>query len=150
MESTDQEKNIPRKPIQVTYAFYLLVVSGSLNILLGIMYAILYWQERFIDRTVFTLTCWGLLYVIPFWIAFKINSGRNWARWFLAASFVISLIEIPGQLREFGDYPIQTTLSLISLALVSIAVFLLFQRPADVWFKVITIGESTPEQPRLG
>ena len=145
METTDQDKPIPRKPKQVTYAFYLLLGSSTISLLLFVANAILFWQEYYSSQPVYAIF-WGLMYVIPFWIAFKINAGRNWARLIFTIFTIISLFSIPEQITSFSDFPVQATLSLISFGLVIVAMFLLFQSSSSAWFKYQAANE-TPYDP---
>lgn len=147
MGIANQENKASQKPRQVTYAFYLILGSTSIRFLGYIVNTILFWEERFNSQPVYYRICLGLPFLIDLWLAFKINTGRNWARWVFAIFTALSLIDIFNLLRSFSDYPLQSTLYVISFALSLFAIFLLFQSPISAWFKTTGISKSISKVP---
>jgi drug/metabolite transporter (DMT)-like permease len=145
METTDQEKHIPRKPIQVTYAFYLILGAIAVTLVGSMITRVLSEQASLSELLAGTASV-GLVLLLPLWLAFKINAGRNWARWGFVIFAVLGLFDTLNLLSSFSDHPIQSTYYAISVGLSFFAIFLLFQPPANVWFKVIKINESIPEE----
>lgn len=146
MDSTNQENETPQKPRQITLAFYLILGSTIIGFLGYVVNTILLWEEWYSIRPVYRII-WSLPFLINFWLAFKINSGRNWAREIFTILTVLSLLGIFDLLANISDYPLEATLNLISLALSLIAIFFLFQRPARAWLKATGVSKPISKVP---
>lgn len=146
MDIINQEDHTPQKPKQVTYAFYLILSSTAISFLVYIANTILLWHDRFSSLAVYRIL-WVIPILIDIWLAFKINSRRNWARSvFIILTFLglFGLFDLPNSL---SDYPVQTGLSTISFVLSLLAAFLLLQKSVRVWFKSSSISESITKAP---
>ena len=139
MDITGQEDQLPPKPKQVTTAVLLIYASIIVGILMTILNTIITWQlqvEIYSQTNVIGYVfCNGLTYILLGWIAYKINSGRNWARIVYLILALLILLTVPNLIRSFKYYPLRDTLSAFSMVLGLIAAVLLFLSPSSAWFK---------------
>jgi hypothetical protein len=83
--------------------------------------------------TIFMLVAVLLINLIWF---YKILLGANWARILLLISFVLA--EVPYSILAFFEFqssPTIAVLTLLGLTIDSYAIYLLFTKPASMWFK---------------
>ncbi len=132
----DQDTVPFTKPGSVNTAVYLIIAAVLLGILYALINAVWNWSEvaRYYGNAFVTI-CIGFDYLFAIFLAYKIGLGRNWARilyllgpLFKTANFVLNAAEYRNGL------PL-TLIPIVQVILEWNAIVLLFQSPANDWFR---------------
>jgi len=84
----------------------------------------------------FTIFVLAFTFAILIFLIFMISAGRNWARiTFLIMSVIGTVLTLPVVLDEFGRAPLVGVLSVLQILLQVYALFLLFTRSGNAWFR---------------
>lgn len=128
------------RPVQVTYAVFLLYAFLAISLLVYLGHSIVFFflntEEYSQPQFLFDLFVTAIAYMLMLFVTVKIANGKNWARWFLLIGFVLSLVITTIGLRELiSRDAISGVISLSQVLVTAVAVALLFQRPSSAWFK---------------
>ena len=141
MGITGQKKYVHSKPKQATYGVYLVYASVAFIYLNAILSLIANWESiRRLNPIPYIIV--ALLYLSLLWIAVKISSGRTWARNLFLLVFFINLIGAVDLVWSFSKNPLLASLEAIAMVLQLLAIFFLYQRPSNAWFKQENRGKS--------
>ena len=133
MEVPNEQNLSIEKPPVVTRAAQLLYASiaiGFVSSIVGIAY------EISGSSIVFALAPLILFFGLFAFLVFKISKGRNWARITFLIIFLLGVpFAIPMYTQELKRNFLSGSLSIFIALLQSVAVFLLFRKNSNLWFK---------------
>lgn len=145
----------PNRPIQVTYAAYLLYAFMLIvitNFLIRSIILVDYFSET-------SLTLWGTVFmtlfqaglmVLSLYVISRIAAGENWARWILVVVLIFNCVMLLTGLRDFLHGSTIATLINVGYVLVpAIAIALLFQGPSNRYFTGVKTDEDLPHKPNF-
>ena len=128
------------RPIQVTYAVFLLtvfLVISSLILIGQTAVSILLRPARILNSVfVISLLITGAAYLTMYFVVTRIAAGKNWARWLLLIGLAVLVIVTTSSmpLLVFGD-AVLGLLVFGQVLVTAVAAALLCQRPCSMWFK---------------
>ncbi len=133
MEIPNEQNISIEKPSDVTRAVQLLYASiaiGLVSSIVGIAY------EISGSSIVFALVPLILFFGLFAFLVFKISKGRNWARITFLVIFLLGVpFAIPMYTQELRRNFLSGSLSIFIALLDLVAVYLLFRKKSNLWFK---------------
>ena len=133
MEVPDEQNLSLKRPSDVTRAVQLLYASiaiGFVSSIFGITY------EISGASIFFALVPLILFFGLFAFLVFKISQGRNWARITFLVIFLLGVpFAIPMYMQELRRNFLLGSLSIFIALLQLVAVYLLFRKNSNLWFK---------------
>lgn len=133
------EEKLPEsleRPIEVAYAFWLIIAS----LVLGIIAFPLRPEVVKPQLLVVAIIAFLLTLAFTVFLFVMILRGKNWARLLFLTFFLIGFpFSIPAIFMAFQKSPIPSVFSLIQLCLQMMAAVLLLQKPSRQWFRMIKL-----------
>jgi len=134
--SVNKPPEFRERPKEVVYATRFMIASLVLAVIaFPLRGAELKPQLWFIGIFAIVLTA-----IFTLFLLFMILGGRNWARLLYVTLFFIGLpFSLPAFVIAFSKNPVAAVATLIQLALQTMAVVLLLQKPVRDWFKFVKL-----------
>jgi hypothetical protein len=135
-ESVDKPPEFRERPKEVVYATRFMIASLVVGVIaFPLRGAELKPQLWFIGIFAIVLTV-----IFTLFLLFMILGGRNWARLLYVTLFFIGLpFSLPAFVITFSKNPTAAVATLTQLALQTMAVVLLLQKPVRDWFKFVKL-----------
>jgi FtsH-binding integral membrane protein len=137
----NEQNSSMEKPIEVTRAVQLLYASLGIGIVKVVFdFARLSSEISLMFILFVMILTFGLL----FFFIWKISDGRNWARIVFLILFLLGLpISIPIYLEEIGRNLFLATLTSIQIIIQIVAIYLMFMKKSNPWFRVRKVHVNT-------